>query len=572
MEIITENLLGNGGYRQKRKEQVTGFMKADYICEIVEKLNDLPYECILFGGEWGIGKTYAVDVALEKQENVCRISMFGLQSSQQIYHEVLFQSTLKNNKAGKLGEYAADALTGLASIWSGLEKAKDVMQNVAKEKELFLMLSKTFNSLHIIVVDDLERISDKVNMEEVLGIIEELKKCSYVKVIMVANIKELQGNNAQIFKKYNEKVIDRIYHITERPANINWGALGIHAGFMKAFLKEHEVKNLRTLQKAQKFFDDVKWYCNEISNEQFLDEIKLMCFAIVIESTDKLYYRELKEGEETKEDALFQRLRNELDHRLLNYLRGIRSRNNLWKLLLMYYKNECAITHEDMNIEYDMFIEAGEKPIFYQTDAEVEQIIPVLAEKMRNAQSINALNKFADECVYWSEVIGKDNAEILREYREKLQDILRSVILAGEEEVLSYNVDSWRLSSEEVKRVYAEEREELRRWMMRNYIEYLTETTKGQKAYEYSYKLKQYWNHPFYRDMIKEMSEVLYNEKSFPVGDISIEQYDTCYNIMYVLFHIDKDRFLKYCEKISKGYDRMSAYRMKKQIEEIAKG
>ncbi len=29
MEIITENLLGNGGYQQKGKEQVTGFMKAD---------------------------------------------------------------------------------------------------------------------------------------------------------------------------------------------------------------------------------------------------------------------------------------------------------------------------------------------------------------------------------------------------------------------------------------------------------------------------------------------------------------------------------------------------------------
>lgn len=546
-------------------------MKADYIQDIVGKLNELPYDCILFDGVWGIGKTYAVDAALKKQENVCRISMFGLQNSQQIYHEVLFQSTLKNNMAGKLGEYASDVITGLANIWDRFAKANEVMQSLAKEKELFLLLSKTFNSWHIIVIDDLERISDKMNMEEVLGIIEELKKCSYVKIIMVANIQELQGDNAETFEKYNEKVIDRIYHITERPDNIDWGALGIHAGFMKEFLAEHHVKNLRTLQKAQKFYEDVKCYCSDNQNEQFLDEIRLMCFAIVVESTDNLYYQELSEEEKQGKDAAYKKLRNELEHRLLNYLRRTRSRNNLLKMLLLYYKNEYTITNEDMNIEFDMFIEAGAKPVFYKTDAEVEQVIPVLLEKMKKAESLNELNKFADECVFWSRILGRDTTEILREYRERLQDMLRCVVSEGYEEELNYNIDLWHLSTEEVKQVYIEEKDVIRRWMIKSYIDYLAETTKGKKAYEYSYKLREYWNNTYYRDMITEMAEVLYQNKSFPVGDIGIEQYDTCYNLMFVLYSVDKERFLNYCEELSKVCDRMSAHRIETLVKEIVK-
>ena len=76
-------------------------MQADYIYEVIKEFKQLSYDCILFDGPWGIGKTYAITRALKEQENVCAISMFGLQNSQQIYHEVLFQSVLKNSKAGR---------------------------------------------------------------------------------------------------------------------------------------------------------------------------------------------------------------------------------------------------------------------------------------------------------------------------------------------------------------------------------------------------------------------------------------------------------------------------------------
>lgn len=56
-------------------------MKADYIKEIIGKRKELPYKCILFDAKRGIGKTCAIDEALKDCENVCRVSMFGLEDS-----------------------------------------------------------------------------------------------------------------------------------------------------------------------------------------------------------------------------------------------------------------------------------------------------------------------------------------------------------------------------------------------------------------------------------------------------------------------------------------------------------
>ena len=66
---------------------------------------------------------------------------------------------------------------------------------------------------------------------------------------------------------------------------------GIDGEFIDVFLMHHKAKNLRTLQKAQNFYNDVKQYCLKIENEQFMNEVKMLCFAVVVEDVDKLYYK-----------------------------------------------------------------------------------------------------------------------------------------------------------------------------------------------------------------------------------------------------------------------------------------
>ena len=232
-------------------------MRADKIKTIIGNINDLPYKTILFDGTWGVGKSYAVNEALAGNPDVCKISMFGMTDARQIYHEVLFQLALKNNVGGKIGEIANNIIEGAAKVWDKVGQARDVVQNIANERELFLLLSKEFTFLHIVVIDDLERMNSNMNLEEIFGIIEELKQCNYVKVILVANTAEMSKDKKEIFDKYSEKVIERTYAITERAESVEWSKLHIHAQFIEKFLNLHKVENLRTLEKAQRFYDDV---------------------------------------------------------------------------------------------------------------------------------------------------------------------------------------------------------------------------------------------------------------------------------------------------------------------------
>lgn len=543
-------------------------MRADCIYDIIKKFGCFSYDCILFDGPWGIGKTYAIDKALEEQENVCSISMFGLQNSQQIYHEVLCQFVLKNNKAGKIAGAATEVLDGISNIWKSVSSVKEVLQSIAREKELFLLLSKGFDSLHIIVIDDLERVSDRINIEEVFGIVEELKKCNNVKIILVANIDELQENNKEIFKKHNEKVIDRIYHITEKPEKINWGEIGIHAGFMQEFLSVHKVKNLRTLKKAQRFYDDVYIVVNQIDNQQFKDEIRLICFAIVVESTDNLYYKQ-NDNEDDSNKKIFNELHNELLYRILLYLQEVRSSRNLVNILLEYYNNQIVLSTSDIMLEYKIFLQAGNKPNYFKTDDEIRRILPKIEDDIVKATTIGELNRNADEYEIWSETIGEDNAPMLDKYREIVRNLLWNEVKKGNEDILGYSYDLWHLEAKKVKEIYEEERNAVRKMVIQHYVDYLKDTTKGKMAFEYSCKLREYCANNYYKEIIKENIDKLYNRKSFPVDEIDSVQYHTCYNIMSVLYHINQDRFLEYSDELSKQCDNMSAHRMDVLIREI---
>ena len=433
---------------------------------------------------------------------------------------------------------------------------------------MFLLLSKGFDSLHIIVIDDLERVSDRINIEEVFGIVEELKKCNNVKIILVANIDELQENNKEIFKKHNEKVIDRIYHITEKPEKINWGEIGIHAGFMQEFLSVHKVKNLRTLKKAQRFYDDVYILVNQIDNQQFKDEIRLICFAIVVESTDNLYYKQ-NDNEDDSNKEIFNELHNELLYRILLYLQEVRSSRNLVNILLEYYNNQIVLSTSDIMLEYKIFLQAGNKPNYFKTDDEIRCILPKIEDDIVKATTIGELNRNADEYEIWSETIGEDNASMLDKYREIVRNLLWNEVKKGNEDILGYSYDLWHLEAEKVKEIYEEERNAVRKMVIQHYVDYLKKTTKGKMAFEYSRKLREYCANNYYKEIIKENIDKLYNRKSFPVDEIDSVQYHTCYNIMSVLYHINQDRFLEYSDELSKQCDNMSAHRMDVLIREI---
>ena len=274
---------------------------------------------------------------------------------------------LKNNIGGKIGEIANNILDGASKIWDKVGQAKEVVQSIANERELFLLLSKEFSSVHVIVIDDLERMSDDIRLEELFGIIEELKQCNYVKVIVIANTNEIQPDKKVVFDKYNEKVLERIYHITERAEKVEWSKMNIHVEFVEKFLNIHKVENLRTLEKAQRFFEDVKLFCKSDMSEQFLEELRLICFAIVVESIDNLYYKEANSNNTDSVEKMVSTIGNTLQHRIGRYLYEIKCSGNLVEMLLEYYE-EGVLNVDQLDAEYKLFLNSGGKSNYYKSD------------------------------------------------------------------------------------------------------------------------------------------------------------------------------------------------------------
>lgn len=550
-------------------------MEAGRIKEIVSELDKLSYRCIMFDGEWGVGKTYAIDEVLDEQKNCCKISMFGLQNSQQIYHEVICRLTrwkqLPNilNKADKIFDYVSKVSDKAGTV-------KEILYNFIDEKEYFATLSRVFRSWHYIVIDDLERKSNSINLEELMGVVEELKKCSYIKVIILVNKKQMSEDENDILQRYEEKVVDRTYHITEISSKINWGNLGIDAFFMQDFQKKHNVKNLRTLQKAQNFYNDVKLHIESINDEEFKKDVHLICFAIVTESIEKLYCNDNQNvsnenRNESLEKNILEQINNHLDHRIKHYyLTGIRSGMGLVDLLLKYYNNEIDLNDELINAEYQVFLNVGTKPISYMTEPEVKGLLEQWEKNLDSIDKLRELNSITDVYVLYSKILDRDYSLFLERYETKLKIIMTETVLNGDETILFYSADILDISSEEVKKIYNRVRNIACEKLIVSLINNLCNPVMSdRKTFEYSYELKKFYKRGDYKKFVHKHIDKLYNEKFFPVSNMSDDKYHTCYNIMSLLYCVDNDKFLKYCDGIK--CDRMARYRLKKLVEEIVR-
>ena len=534
-------------------------MRADYIKEIIGKYGDLPYKCILFDGPWGVGKSYAINQALTDNKNACNISMFGIEDAQEIYHEAFFQLMLKDKK--KISEMVSRIIDVGSDMSEKMNVAKKVIASLVKEKEIFLNLSEKFNDLRLIIIDDLERMSNSIRLEEVFGIIEELKKCSNVKIILVANMAEL--SQKEIFDRYSEKVIDRIYCIDEPSKNVDWTRLNIHYGFIAKFLSNHDVKNLRTLQKAQNLYDDVKLKLRDGYKEEFYDEIRLACFAIVVESIDNLYYKKSSENQTDVAMRLIQTASNEIGFRINNhYLEDTRISKNMVELLKEYYENKIDLLEDEIEAEYQIFVHAGEKANFYKSDKELELVLPYLAESIKHEASIAKLMRYADEYIIWSGHLQINIEEMMNEYKERLHDIIYAEVMKGKIEYLTYGIESFYIQSPINKEIVRELNDCIKKEAVKTYVEYLSKNAEGEQAYRYSYFLRDFANNGYLKDAICGAVDALYAEKLFPIYDVTEEKYRISQNVMYVLYFENKDKLLAYCDELKNKCDHMASHRI----------
>ena len=214
----------------------------------------------LISGEWGIGKTYFWNEFKEKylqnQKNVVYISLFGLNSLNEIKHEIIIQLS-------KYTKYLNKYRDKIKSLKGGNIKSNDISLSISGQivnSSLSLFSTNDFKNI-VICFDDFERLSEKISLKDVMGLISQFKEQKECKVLMILNEKELNKlsdidgkKHDEIFALYKEKVVDytfqyqpsfnKVFDIVEKDIEY------FNKEWIYDFFKKIDLKNIRIMKQV----------------------------------------------------------------------------------------------------------------------------------------------------------------------------------------------------------------------------------------------------------------------------------------------------------------------------------
>ncbi len=253
-------------------------------------------QCVLIDGPWGSGKTFQVVKYRAMDENKNKmfyISLFGLESIDEI-NTAIYYSLHKNVKRITMVSKALAAVDCSMAIGGGPISAS-FSANAGKTMQAALsLIPKEIRSKGIIVLDDIERVSNKVSFLDLMGYINNLRR-SGLKILCICATDEIEGanrtdaNRASQFKTFQEKVFDRIIKINKDDEAI----------FDEVF-KELEIKNAnayygdfnQNIRKAIKVATFCSTVFEKIENEgdhRLDDTAKLAIFRASIAVVDSVF-------------------------------------------------------------------------------------------------------------------------------------------------------------------------------------------------------------------------------------------------------------------------------------------
>ena len=183
---------------------------------------------LMVSGEWGCGKTYHIEkviipTLLQEGWNPVKVSLFGIESVNEIPLRIADnykraesdkgeRTEKEKNKSRlcgwgkeKVGKVVAKGAQFASSI-SWLESFVDVKTLVGNNSGLLYKLIPTENT--VIILDDIERVINTIDVHTLLGVINDLVEQRGYKVIVIANNSYMQqkGEAKLVFK---EKVIEK---------------------------------------------------------------------------------------------------------------------------------------------------------------------------------------------------------------------------------------------------------------------------------------------------------------------------------------------------------------------------
>lgn len=385
------------------------------------------FQAVLINGEWGSGKTYFVDrILLEELCDyvVIRYSLYGVQSSEQVASDLqraMLIELIKDKKIAKKIKISSKILDVAPGVIDVILKKFDI-----ESGDLLGIIDNTDydKSKFIIVFDDLERAGMDIN--EVLGIINSYVECKKIKVIIVANEKEIGSSriSTNLPEKYliaantsivlEEKTDDKdkkSYNLTELIDrtkklfsndiiydSIKEKLIGLSVKIDADFHQIYDDIINANATESKEFMLNNKDYVIEILQDLECQNIRTLIFAVI--SFDEIYkvINTLKDTDKEEYNAI---LEEEL-HRVMRstvaksivYKSGKTNQNskNGYSSLLYYIKNIKEYTFVDKYISNH---ELDKEEICSEINSEIEEKLANQKEELeKDNLSYYKLNGF----------------------------------------------------------------------------------------------------------------------------------------------------------------------------------
>lgn len=488
-------------------------MEAKRILEILKDFNcSDTYKKIFINGRWGIGKSFYATKFMSLNKNVIYVSLFGKDRLNQIEDEIIHKLLKRLDGKEKYIKNVIKIIknmTGSISISGVTINMSDIMKKSFIEDYHKCLKDENL----IILIDDLERKSGKLAIEDILGVIEQISLNEKTKIVLIGDENKIAEEDFEIWSSFKEKIIEKQYNVSSFSKDaIN----SIVISKLKKYIDEEELKefienfiekfpisNLRTIKKAVNLFLEI---VNTHLKKQFKN-INLVllktCLAVVIEKTENLF--EPKSEEKNKEensvldDSFFDLSEINIESRIeMHYFNSSLGMNKqaalIHYILLIYDGTYTSNTLDDFNKVIEKYLcRNEEKAIFYLDENKIKQIVLnkynwIIEEKYE----YTCLDEFINDIfsiLEWYDVfeLECDNEKL----KQSIFEILFKNYYDKQKEFHENIVDRFELKFKENNK-------------LKEYIE------------EYNKKVEE----KYYEDKLEEI-EKTFNDKEFDIGKVS---------------------------------------------------
>lgn len=233
---------------------------------ISEFLDGKEPEVLAINGKWGVGKTYALMEILRTfhgENSLSRysyVSAFGAKSIGDLRSMILVKTRRLPIKDGVVGD-AVEEVEALFSKGRGNAAYKAVTAFFERVpyggKHVTVLLETIATSLirkTVVCIDDIERLGAGINMDELMGLVSELKSESQCRIILLFNEAQL-GERAKQYEQASEKVVDKKLTFVTTPREAL--DLGLPADtplrdYAVPCVEQFGISNIRTLQRISR--------------------------------------------------------------------------------------------------------------------------------------------------------------------------------------------------------------------------------------------------------------------------------------------------------------------------------